>query len=178
FSRRRQSPPNRTREKLAGDFLPPGFLLLLAGPTTRFQAALDQAVGTPVVAVGGHGVGQRAAAEPVGRIAEHVAARIVDGAARPHGLAHLGLALLAVARVSLGVAAIRGIGATAGPRLIAAREGQRRAQGRERPPHCAPSSATSIAFSASDALAASGPPPCAMSGRPPPPLPPSAATPA
>src|SRR4029077_17678614 len=47
-----------------------------------------------------------------------------------------------------------------------------------RPGHFAPSSAASIAFRASDALAASGPPPCAMSGRPPPPLPPSAATPA
>src|SRR5262249_13086516 len=164
-------------EALAGDPLPPG-LRYLVGPAARFQAALDHAVGGLGVAVGRHGVGQLTAAEPVGRIAEHVAPRVLDGAPLLVVVLDLGLALRAVAGVPLGVVALGGVGSAAAGALIAAGQCQSGDHGGECPPHLAPSSAASMAFSASGALAASGPPPCAMSGRPPPPLPPSAATPA
>src|SRR5205085_11988124 len=105
---------------------------------------------------------------------------VFDPAARPRVVVDLGEAGPTVARISFRVGALRGIGAAARG-LIATRQRQPakhdRRHGRHGSLHCAPSRAASIAFSASDALAASGPPPWAMSGRPPPPLPPSAATP-
>src|SRR4030095_11475928 len=104
---------------------------------------------------------------------EHRPALVLDVALALGLRTDLGAALRLVLGHLVGVLAFRG--------EVLGRAGRRRQRHgceENKAPHLASATAASIAFSASGALAASGPPPCAMSGRPPPPLPPSAAPPA
>src|SRR6266853_2857928 len=152
-------------------------ILLLGCPAARLHAARRQAVDVVLVALVVHGGGEVLLAEPFAFTLEHGAPLILDVAVPLGDVADLSAALRLVLGHLIGVLARHAVGLGRTSRCEAdARERRHREQNREL--HLTPASAASIAFSASEALAASGPPPCAISGRPPPPLPPRAATPA
>ena len=157
------------------DLVPPGAdrVRVLGRPAARFHAARRHAVDVVLVALVVHGPVEVLLAEAFAFAVERRAPLVLDVALLLRLLADLGAALRLVLGHLLGVLAFHGEGLGRAGRC---REGHGSEE--DEAPHLAPASAASIAFSASGALAASGPPPCAMSGRPPPPLPPSAATPA
>src|SRR5216683_7942838 len=152
-------------------------ILLLGCPAARLHAARRQAVDVVLVALVVHGGGEVLLAEALAFTLEHGAPLILDVAVPLGDVADLSAALRLVLGHLIGVLARHAVGlGRASRREGGRRERHHREQNRDL--HLTPASAASIAFSASGALAASGPPPCAMSGQPPPPLPPSASTPA
>src|SRR5215813_518848 len=147
-------------------------ILRLGRPAARLHAARRQPVDVVLVTLVVHGGVELLLAEPLALAVEDRPALVLDVALV------LGLGADLVAALRLVLDHLVRVLTLHGEALGRAGAGQQcRSQEKHRP-HLAPASAASIAFSASGAMAALGPPPCAMSGRPPPPLPPSAATPA